>query len=398
MMRHTNSAVARFVKRPDLVSLAARGPLTPDHVIRTKHLAMVGRDVDEYAAAYQKYFAENESRGRVPLQMLDPAPRVVLDTELGMLTFGRSARDAEIAGDIYQRTIAVLERSEDFLGGYRALEARDLFDAEYWDLEQAKVRQAGKPPEFTGMVALVTGAASGIGRACTAELLARGAAVAGLDRSPEVATAFAAPGWRGFEVDVTDPNAQRDAIAAVVEAFGGIDLVVAAAGIFGASQTVAELDPAAWDSVMAVNVNAVASLFRSLDPILRLSPAGGRVVVIASKNVPAPGRGAGAYSASKAAVTQLARVAALEWAEAGVRVNVVHPDAVFDTGLWTEELVAERAARSGLTPEEYRKRNLLQVEVTSDLVAKTVADLCSDRFAATTGAQIPIDGGSERTI
>ncbi len=122
------------------------------------------------------------------------------------------------------------------------------------------------------------------------------------------------------------------------------------------------------------------------------------MVVIASKNVPAPGRGAGAYSASKAAVTQLARVAALEWAEAGIRVNVVHPDAVFDTGLWTEELVAERAARYGLTPEEYRKRNLLQVEVTSDLVAKTVADLCSDRFAATTGAQIPIDGGSERTI
>ncbi len=161
-----------------------------------------------------------------------PHHAVVLDTELGMLTFGRSARDAQIAGDIYQRTIAVLERSEDFLGGYQALEASDLFDAEYWDLEQAKVRQAGKPPEFSGMVALVTGAASGIGRACTAELLARGAAVAGLDRSPEVATAFAAPGWRGLEVDVTDPNAQRDAIAAAVEAFGGIDLVVAAAGNF----------------------------------------------------------------------------------------------------------------------------------------------------------------------
>ena len=398
MMRHTTSAVARFVKRPDLGSLAARGPLTPDHVIRTKRLPMVGRDVDEYAAAYKKYFAENESRGRVPLQMLDPAPRVVLDAELGMLTFGRTARDAHIAGDIYQRTIAVLERSEDFLGGYQALEAGDVFDAEYWDLEQAKVRQAGKPAEFSGMAALVTGAASGIGRACAAELLARGAAVVGLDRSPDVATAFVAPGWRGREVDVTDPTAQRAAISAGIEAFGGIDLVVAAAGIFGASQTVAELDPAAWDSVMGVNLNAVADLFNVLDPILRLSPAGGRVVVIASKNVPAPGRGAGAYSASKAAVTQLARVAALEWAEAGIRVNVVHPDAVFDTGLWTEELVAERATRYGLTPEEYRKRNLLKVEVTSDLVAKTVADLCSDRFAATTGAQIPIDGGSERTI
>jgi len=398
MMRHTGSAVARFVRRPDLGSLAARGPLTPDHVIRTKRLAMVGRKVDEYAAAYEKYFAENESRARVPLQMLDPAPRVVLDAELGMLTLGRTARDAQIAGDIYQRTIAVLERSEDFLGGYQALEAGDLFDTEYWDLEQAKLRQAGKPAEFSGMVALITGAASGIGRACAAELLARGAAVLGLDRSPEVADTFVAPGWRGLEVDVTDPAAQQAAISAGVEAFGGIDLVVAAAGIFGASQTVAELDPVAWDSVMAVNVNAVANLFHESDPILRLSPAGGRVVVIASKNVPAPGRGAGAYSASKAAVTQLARVAALEWAEAGIRVNVVHPDAVFDTGLWTDDLVAERAARYGLTPEEYRKRNLLKVEVTSDLVAQTVADLCSDRFGATTGAQIPIDGGSERTV
>ncbi|MFN2485091.1 MAG: bifunctional aldolase/short-chain dehydrogenase [Acidimicrobiia bacterium] len=398
MIRHSDRAVARFVKRPDLGSLAARGPLTPDHVIRTKRLAMVGRKVDEYAAAYAEYFADNESRGRVPLQMLDPAPRVVLDAELGMLTFGRTARDAQIAGDIYQRTIAVLERSEDFLGGYQALDAADLFDAEYWDLEQAKLRQTGKPTEFSGMVALVTGAASGIGRACAAELLARGAAVIGLDRSPEVVATFTAPGWRGLEVDVTDPIAQRAAISAGVEAFGGIDLVVAAAGIFGASQTVAELDPASWDSVMAVNVNAVANLFNESDPILRLSPAGGRVVVIASKNVPAPGRGAGAYSASKAAVTQLARVAALEWAEAGIRVNVVHPDAVFDTGLWTDELVAERAARYGLTPEEYRKRNLLKVEVTSDMVAKTVAELCSDRFAATTGAQIPIDGGSERTI
>lgn len=398
MVRHEDSMVARFVKRPDLGSLAARGPLTPDHVIRTKRLAMVGRNVADYAAAYEKYFAEHQSRGRVPLQMLDPAPRVVLDAELGMLTFGRTIRDAQIAGDIYHRTIAVLERAEDFLGGYQALGAADLFDAEYWDLEQAKLRQAGKPAEFSGMVALVTGAASGIGRACAAELMARGAAVVGLDRSPEVVTTFAAPGWLGLAVDVTDSVAQRAAISAGVQAFGGIDLVIAAAGIFGASQTVAELDRATWDSVMAVNVNAVANLFNDLDPILRLSPVGGRVVVIASKNVAAPGRGAAAYSASKAAVTQLARVAALEWAEAGIRVNVVHPDAVFDTGLWTDELVAERAARYGLTPEEYRKRNLLKVEVTSDLVAKSVAELCSDRFRATTGAQIPIDGGSERTI
>jgi rhamnose utilization protein RhaD (predicted bifunctional aldolase and dehydrogenase)/NAD(P)-dependent dehydrogenase (short-subunit alcohol dehydrogenase family) len=398
MMRHTGNEVARFVGRPDLASLASRGPLTPDHVIRTKRLPLIGTGVDEYAGEYRRYFEEHQARGRVPLQMLDPAPRVVLDPQLGMLTCGRSAAEAEIAADIYHHTIPVLERAEDHLGGYRALDAADLFDAEYWDLEQAKLRRAGPPPEFGGMVALVTGAASGIGRACAAELIRRGAAVVGLDRDRSVESEFAGPGWLGVEVDVTDAAGQVEAVGRAVEAFGGIDIVVAAAGIFGASQPLGQLSTSMWEAVMDVNVDAVAHLFSLLDPLLRLSPAGGRVAVIASKNVPAPGRGAAAYSASKAALTQLARVAALEWAEAGIRVNVVHPDAVFDTGLWSEDLIAERAARYQLTPDEYRRRNLLTVEVSSATVASVVAELCSDRFRATTGAQIPIDGGNERVI
>ena len=128
------------------------------------------------------------------------------------------------------------------------------------------------------------------------------------------------------------------------------------------------------------------------------APGGGRGAVSASRNATAPGKGAAAYSTSKAALTQLARVAALEWAAHGVRVNVVHPDNVFDTALWTDELIAERSAAYGMTPEEYRRRNLLGMEVGVANVASVVAELCSDRFAATTGAQIPIDGGSERTI
>jgi NAD(P)-dependent dehydrogenase (short-subunit alcohol dehydrogenase family) len=120
--------------------------------------------------------------------------------------------------------------------------------------------------------------------------------------------------------------------------------------------------------------------------------------VIASKNVPAPGMGAAAYSASKAALTQLARVAALEWAGAGVRVNVVHPDAVFDTGLWTEELIAERARHYGITVAEYKTRNLLRAEITSAQVAAVVVALCTDAFRVTTGGQVPVDGGSDRVI
>jgi rhamnose utilization protein RhaD (predicted bifunctional aldolase and dehydrogenase)/NAD(P)-dependent dehydrogenase (short-subunit alcohol dehydrogenase family) len=396
--RHTDPAVARFVRRDDLATLAGRGPLTPDHVIRTKRVPMVGRDVDRYAAEYTGYFTRHHGRSRETITMLDPAPRVVLDPDLGMLAAGFTAADADIAADIYHHTIPVLERAEDHLGGYMALAEGELFDVEYWDLEQAKLRRAGPPPEMAGMVALVTGAASGIGKACAADLAGRGAAVVGLDRSPEVGTAVAAGAWLGLECDVTDPEAQREAVAAGVERFGGIDVVVACAGVFGGSRPLAELDPDEWRRVMAVNVDAVAGLLACVHPLLARSPVGGRVVVIASKNVPAPGRGAAAYSASKAALTQLVRVAALEWASDGIRVNAVHPDAVFDTGLWTQELLRERAGRAGLTVEDYRRRNLLGTEVTAAGVARVVAALISDAFATTTGAQVPVDGGNERVI
>ena len=398
MSRHADDAVAQFVARPDLESLAMRGPLTPDHVIRTKRHPLVGEDVDAYVADYRAYFREHEDRARGDLTMLDPAPRIVVDPELGMLTIGESPKAADIAADIYRHTMPVLQRSEDHLGGYRALGAGNLFDAEYWDLEQAKLRRAGTPPPFTGLVAVVTGAASGIGRACAAALLAQGCAVAGFDLSGDVATTFAGPAWLGLTVDVTDAAAQDAALDEVVERFGGLDIVVSAAGIFGATTPIDAVTSDAWRRVQTVNVDAVVDLLAAAHPLLARAPVGGRVVIVGSKNVPAPGKGAAAYSASKAAVTQLARVAALEWADDGIRVNVVHPDGVFDTGLWTDELLAERAERYGLTVEEYKTRNLLSTEVTSARVGAMVAAMCGDTFAATTGAQIPIDGGNERVI
>ena len=396
--RHTDSAVARFVGRSDMNSLATRGPLTPDHVIRTKRHPMIGRDVEGYAATYGRYFEDNSDRARTELSRLDPAPRVVLEPDLGMLTVGQTVKAASIAADIYHHTIPVLERAEDHLGGYVALGAGDLFDVEYWNLEQAKLALAGPPPPFAGMVGVVTGAASGIGRACAAELLARGCAVIGLDLHPDTAGTFHTPAWLGVCVDVTDRDAVRAAVHAGVERFGGVDVAVVAAGIFEGSAPISELDADVWRKVQAINVDSVMSLFSELHPFLARSPVGGRVGVIGSKNVPAPGRGAAAYSASKAALTQLCRVAALEWAPDRIRVNLVHPDGVFDTGLWTEDLLAERATRYGLTVEEYKRRNLLGAEISSADVAGIVVDLCSDRYHATTGAQIPVDGGNERVV
>lgn len=398
LSRFAGDEVARFVSRPDLESLARRGPLTPDHIIRTKRVPLVGRDVDSFVDEYRQYFEENRHRSDDELTMLDPAPRVILGPDLGMVTAGRTVRDTAIAADIYHHTIPVLERSEDHLGGYEALNAGDLFDVEYWDLEQAKLRRAGEPPQLAGQVAVVTGAASGIGQACAAELLERGAAVIGLDISEDVADTFDTRAWLGRQADVTAEIDVREAIAAGVDRFGGVDLAVIAAGIFGQSRQVAEMDPGEWRRVQEVNVDAAVTSLRLLYPLLSRSPASPAVALIASRNVTAPGTGAAAYSASKAALTQLGRVTALEWAEDGIRVNTVHPDAVFDTAIWTPELLAERAARYGLTVDEYKRRNLLGTEITSATVAGVVAELLTTRFAATTGAQIPIDGGSARVI
>ncbi len=388
VQRHADADVRRFVARRDLASLATRGPLTPEHVIRTKRTPLVGRDVAAFAREYADYFARHAHEA---LTMLDPAPRIVLDPALGMLAAGASFREAQIAAEVYHHTIPVLEAAEDELGGYVALPPERLFDVEYWELEQAKLRTSTAPPPLSGMVALVTGAASGIGRASAEALAAAGAAVTSLDLAPwDTGLALVA--------DVTDAAAVGAALRTTVETFGGVDIAVLAAGVFGASEAVADLDAESWRATLDVNVDAYARLFRELHPLLVRSPAGGRVVVVGSKNVAAPGRGAAAYSASKAALTQLARVAALEWAPDGIRVNVVHPDAVFDTGLWTPELLAERAAHAGVDVESYKRRNLLGLEITSADVARAVLALCDDTFRATTGAQIPIDGGNERVI
>jgi rhamnose utilization protein RhaD (predicted bifunctional aldolase and dehydrogenase)/NAD(P)-dependent dehydrogenase (short-subunit alcohol dehydrogenase family) len=397
LTRHDGARIRDFVGRPDLDDVSQRGPATPDHVIRTKRVPLVGLDVAGYASRYGQYFDDHQGRARTPLTMLDPAPRVILDPAFGMITAGRRAKDAAIAADIYRHTIDIIDTAER-VGRYQALPAGDIFDVEYWDLEQAKLRRAGAHPDFAGEVALVTGAASGIGRACVAALLARGTAVVGIDVNERTAQAFDGFDYLGLTVDVTNNDAVEAAIRVAVERFGGVDIVVAAAGIFPDSRPIADLDLSTWRRTMSINVDSIAFLLSRTHPYLARSPRGGRVVLVASKNVPAPGPGAAAYSASKAAVVQLGRVAALEWAKDQIRVNMIHPDAVFDTGLWTTELLEDRAAKHGLTVEQYKRRNLLGAEITSAQVGELTAALCSDTFAATTGAQIPIDGGNERVI
>ncbi|MHB8536590.1 MAG: bifunctional aldolase/short-chain dehydrogenase [Candidatus Dormibacteria bacterium] len=398
MILHVDDApdALSFANRADVSVMAQQGPATPDHVIRTKRLPMVGRDVATYARDYERYFVANAHRSGAPLRMLDAAPRVVVDPRMGVVSAGRSAADASVAADIYRHTIDIILDATD-LGGYRALAAADIFDVEYWDLEQAKLGK-GTPPPFTGEVALVTGAASGIGRACAELLLQQGAAVVGLDLNPGIADVAPGPAWLGVQCDVTDTERVTAAIDAGVRRFGGVDIAVLNAGIFPPSQRIDGLDAEAWSAVMSVNAETSVLLLRHVHPLLRLAPRGGRVVVIGSKNVAAPGPGAAAYSASKAALTQVARVAALEWGADGIRVNVIHPNAVFDTALWSPEIVEARARQYGLSVAEYRANNVLRVEVTSQDVAQMCVAMCGPAFAKTTGAQVPVDGGNERVI
>jgi NAD(P)-dependent dehydrogenase (short-subunit alcohol dehydrogenase family) len=394
---HDDPRSLAFARRPDVADIARQGPATPDHVIRSKRLPLLGRDVDGYVAEYRAYFEAHAPAAREPKAMLDPAPRVILDPDLGVVAAGRSARDAAIVSDIYAHTMDVIERATR-LGGYRALAARELFEVEYWDLEQAKLRAGGKPPPLAGEVALVTGAASGIGKACVESLLARGAAVAALDVAPGVATQHSRPDYLGIPCDVTSTDELGRALEATARAFGGLDMLVLNAGVFPGGRRIEALPDEEWRRVLHVNLDANLALLREAQPLLASAPRGGRVVVIGSKNVPAPGPGAAAYSASKAALTQLARVAARAWAASGIRVNTLHPDAVFDTGIWTPEVLAARAASYGMTVDQYRTKNLLRTEVRSRDVAELAAELCGELFAKTTGAQIPVDGGNERVI
>jgi NAD(P)-dependent dehydrogenase (short-subunit alcohol dehydrogenase family) len=395
---HRDSAFRAFGQRTDLAKIATQGPATPDHVIRTKRVPMLGRDVRGYAAAYRAYFERNAPRAKEPKTMLDAAPRLVLDPELGFAAIGRTAKDARIVRDLYAHTITVIERAT-ALGGYKALPEEDIFDVEYWDLEQAKLRKSGAAPIFAGEIVLVTGAASGIGAACVEAFHSRGAAVVALDINDAVEhVTRPRADYLGIACDVSDADAVSGALDRAVQAFGGIDMVVLNAGIFPDARRIEALSDAEWRRVNNINVDANLALMRECHSLLKRAPRQGRMVVIASKNVPAPGPGAAAYSASKAALTQLARVAALEWGADGIRVNVIHPNAVFDTGLWTEEVLASRARHYGVSVDEYKKNNVLNTEVQSKDVAEMAVAMCGPVFAKSTGAQVPVDGGNDRVI
>jgi len=398
LLNLTNSQLgASFSNRKDVEKIATRGPLTPDHVIRTKRIPMIGRDVEKYVKEYISYFNTHKTNSKEKKTMLDPAPRVILDRELGLCAVGKNMSEIGIISDIYEHTIEGILKSEK-LGGFQALSASDIFNLEYWDLEQAKLHKNSNSLEFQGEVVLITGAASGIGKSCVESFLNRGAAVVGIDIDSSIETNYKHQDYLGLVCDVTDENAIDEVLDRSVCHFGGLDMIVLNAGIFPEGKMVSQIPMKEWNKVFSINLNSNLHLLREAYPLLKVAPNKGRVVIIGSKNVPAPGPGAAAYSASKAALNQLMRVLSMEWGSDGIRLNTLHPNAVFDTGMWTDEVLKSRAKHYGLTIESYKTNNILGVEVHSIDVSELAAELCGSLFSKTTAAQIPIDGGNERVI
>ena len=397
----SGDAVA-FANLPQIADVATRGLLTPDHVLRTKRIPVVITEdveqaVNQYGAAYGTYFERNAHiYADQKLTLLDPAPRWAVWPGQGTVAFGRTLGEASIISEINQHTMHAIQQAE-ALGGWQVLNEAEIFEVEYWELEQAKARSSSVAPALQGKIAIVSGAASGIGRACVEALNAQGALVAALDINPGITTQFSQKGIFGQVCDVTNDEQLKAAVAATVRRFGGLDVVICNAGMFPSSQLIADLDGKAWSRSLELNLTSHQRLLQFSIPYLKLGvePA---IVIIASKNVPAPGPGAAAYSVAKAGLTQLARVAALELGPLGIRVNIMHPNAVFDTGIWTPEVLAKRAASYGISVEEYKTNNVLKVEITSKDVAALACAMAGPLFAKTTGAQVPIDGGNDRVI
>ena len=386
-----------FSSRIDVDSIAQRGTLTPDHSIRTKRTPVVlgedsSADLAAFKKAHEEYFNRNAGEEHT---ILDPAPRWGVWKNSGIISFGATAKEASQISDIAAHTADGIQDAE-ALGGWQPLDEQNLFNIEYWELEQRKLKKGGSKPMLQGQVAIVTGAAVGIGRKCAEDLLSHGACVVGLDISPRVEE-LNSMNAKGIVCNIGEEDQLKAAVEQTVEEFGGIDIIICNAGIFTAGEYVENLGLDTWERTLKINLTANQLLLKYAVPYLKLGidPA---VLFVGSRNVGAPGPGAAAYSVSKAGLTQLARVLSMELAPDGIRVNVIHPDAVFDTELWTEDKLKRSAERYGMTVDEYKKRNLLKTEIKSTDIAEVCTAMVGPLFNKTTGAQIPVDGGNDRII
>ena len=410
IVRHRSSdAILEFVTSRETARLSQQGPATPDHVIRTKAKPLLMPAVpvaDEkrfgaalrlrlakYIKAYQAYFNHQSRAKQVVRTPLDPLPRVVLVPGVGLFGLGIDAKAADIALDIYEHTINVITNASR-IGTYRALPDGDLFDLEYWSLEQAKLGKA-TPKAFAGKVVWISGAAAGIGLATAKAFAKDGAHVFLTDRDgPALEEVIRQIGLgrqgASMRCDVTDKVQVNAAFERCSLTFGGVDIVVSNAGVAPVHDIASCPDPMLRESY-EINFFAHQHVAQAAVRIFERQALGGVLLFNASKSAFNPGPGFGPYTLPKAGVIALTRQYAVEVGGMGVRVNAVNADRV-QTGLYRNGLLAKRAKARGLTVQEYVKGNLLGEEVFAEDVAQAFVALAQAR--KTTGAVLPVDGGN----
>jgi rhamnulose-1-phosphate aldolase/alcohol dehydrogenase len=416
----TTREVLDFVDSDRGRELALTPPLTSDHLIRTKALPLwidapcfddaarlrdqIAKAIQNYSTWYDAHVARHAAHIPPGVGRFDSLPRVILMPGLGALCSGKDVKAAKITRDITAHTLAVKSRVA-AMGSYEGLSEEHLFEMEYHTFQQAKLGLSAELP-LAREVALVTGAAGAIGSAICEELLEQGCHVAATDLAGEALSSLTDDLRKkfgdqiiGVPLDVTDPESVAQAFSAVIETWGGIDLVVVNAGVAMVAP-LAEINLDSFRKLERVNVEGTLLVIGEAARHFRIQGTGGDIVLVSTKNVFSPGSKFGAYSATKAAAHQLARIASLELAELGVRVNMVAPDAVFShgvrrSGLWAE-VGPDRMRARGLDEkgleEYYRQRNLLKATITAPHVAKAVLFFAT-RQTPTTGATLPVDGG-----
>jgi rhamnose utilization protein RhaD (predicted bifunctional aldolase and dehydrogenase)/NAD(P)-dependent dehydrogenase (short-subunit alcohol dehydrogenase family) len=414
---------------PDLVDtslskeaqdICRSGVLTPDHAIRTKNRIVyiesvpenddelkkiINQAIETFKKDYHLYYQNYAQEKGIDVKEPDFYPLLFLVAGLGLIAFGVTREEACIAADIGEHTIRAKLRAN-ALGEYLPISESHVFDMEFWSLQQKKLSRSNLPLE--GQVAVITGGGGAIGFGIADRLIAAGAVVviSDIDRSRlQEAHSLLTEKYSESQVesivfDVTNYPSVEKAFVEISRRLGGIDIVVPNAGIAHVAK-IEDLDPEKLDQVISVNLKGTFTVIKASVPIFRRQGTGGNIVVISSKNVFDPGAAFGAYSASKAGAHQISKIAAMELAELGVRVNMVNPDAVFGdekvcSKLW--ELVGpERMKSRGLDAdglrEYYCERSLLKVHILAEHVGNAVVFFASD-LTPTTGATLPVDGGN----